>query len=47
MSSGESSEVRTDVNDERAAMSVDSGAWNGGFRDGIIEGVSTRTDGFG
>jgi hypothetical protein len=35
------------VNDDRAAHMADSGRWKAGFRLGIMEGVRTRTEGFG
>ena len=43
---GESSEERTEVNEDRAATMLDSGAWKAGDRLGIMDGVRTRTDGF-
>ena len=45
--SGESSADRTDVKALRPATSVDSGAWNARFREGIMLGVKRRTVGFG
>jgi hypothetical protein len=42
---GESSEESTDVKEERAETMLDSGAWNGGERLEMMEGVRTRTDG--
>lgn len=44
---GESSEERTDVKEESAETMLDSGAWKGGDRLEMMEGVRTRTDGFG
>jgi hypothetical protein len=38
-----SSLARLEVNAERAATMVDSGAWNGGESAGITAGVSMRT----
>jgi hypothetical protein len=35
------------VKEARAAQMLDSGAWKAGLREGIMEGVRTRTDGFG
>lgn len=44
---GESSEDRTDVKDDRAETMLASGAWKAGDMLEIIVGVRTRTDGFG
>jgi hypothetical protein len=35
------------VKEVKAATMLDSGAWNGGDRLEIMDGVRTRTDGFG
>ena len=43
---GLSSADKTEVREERAATSEDSGRWKAGLREGIIEGVRTRTEGF-
>lgn len=45
ISSGASSACKTVVNDCKAATILDSGKWKAGFRLGIMEGVSTRTEG--
>ena len=47
ISKGASSADNTDVKEESAAFMEDSGRWKAGFRLGIIEGVRTRTEGFG
>jgi hypothetical protein len=47
MPMGDSSEVRTEVKEDRAATMLDSGAWKGGDRLEMMQGVRTRTDGFG
>lgn len=47
MERGASSAIRTLVNAFRAAMRVDSGAWKAGLREGIMDGVRTRTQGWG
>lgn len=47
MPNGESSAVRTEVKEDRAATMLDSGAWKGGDRLEMMLGVRTRTDGFG
>jgi hypothetical protein len=47
MFKGESSERRTVVNVVRAEIRVDSGAWKEGEREGIMDGVRMRMEGFG
>jgi hypothetical protein len=44
---GASSADKVAVKDFRAALTMDSGAWNGGFSDGIMAGVKTRSFGCG
>jgi hypothetical protein len=47
MERGDSSDLSTDVKAFKPPTSVDSGAWKAGLREGIMEGVRIRTDGFG
>lgn len=44
---GESSEERTDVKDDRAETILASGAWKAGEMLEMMVGVRTRTEGFG
>jgi hypothetical protein len=47
MFSGASSAERTAVKELSPATIVDSGMWKAGLRAGIMEGVRTKTEGFG
>ena len=42
---GASSAERVAVKDFRPALTMDSGAWNGGFNEDIMAGVRTRSFG--
>lgn len=42
---GASSAERVDVKDFRPALTMDSGAWKGGFSDAIIAGVRRKSFG--